>query len=153
VDFASLASALPTYLDARSRRGITLGRLGNLREPYTQDGDWSRVEKKQAEELLKAERARVESLLDAVKGDGQSDRSAANEQGDMSDSSETLVSEGTDDAVASGLTQRLAAIERAEQRLAAGTYGRSITSGDVIPDDRLEADPAAELTVDEAARL
>lgn len=111
------------------------------------------MEKKQAEELLKAERARVESLLDAVKGDGQSDRSAANEQGDMSDSSETLVSEGTDDAVASGLTQRLAAIERAEQRLAAGTYGRSITSGDVIPDDRLEADPAAELTVDEAARL
>jgi RNA polymerase-binding transcription factor len=111
------------------------------------------VEKKQAEELLKAERARVEGLLDAVKDDSQSDRSAANDQGDMSDSSETLVSEGTDDAVANALTQRLAAIERAEQRLAAGTYGRSIESGDVIPDERLEADPAAELTVDEAERL
>ena len=107
----------------------------------------------QAKELLRAERARVESLLDAVKGDGQSDRSAANEQGDMSDSSETLVSEGTDDAVADGLTVRLAAIERAEQRLATGTYGRSIASGDLIPDERLEADPAAELTVDEAAQL
>lgn len=107
----------------------------------------------QAKELLRAERARVESLLDAVKGDGQSDRSAANEQGDMSDSSETLVSEGTDDAVADGLTLRLAAIERAEQRLATGTYGRSIASGDLIPDERLEADPAAELTVDEAAQL
>ena len=106
-----------------------------------------------AQELLKAERTRVESLLDAVKGDGQSDRSAANEQGDMSDSSETLVSEGTDDAVADGLTLRLAAIERAEQRLATGTYGRSIASGDLIPDERLEADPAAELTVDEAAQL
>ena len=107
----------------------------------------------QAKELLRAERARVESLLDAVKGDGQSDRSAANEQGDMSDSSETLVSEGTDDAVADGLTLRLAAIERAEQRLATGTYGRSIASGDLIPDERLEADPAAELTVDEASQL
>jgi DnaK suppressor protein len=111
------------------------------------------VNDERAHELLKAERTRVESLLVAVKGDGQSDRSAANEQGDMSDSSETLVSEGTDDAVADGLTVRLAAIERAEQRLAAGTYGRSIASGELIPDERLEADPAAELTVDEAAQL
>src|SRR2546427_401071 len=45
---------------------------------------------------------------------------------------------------------RLAAIDRAEQRLDAGTYGRSIRSGQLIPDERLEADPAAELTVDEA---
>ncbi len=106
-----------------------------------------------ARHLLNAERARVQGLLDAVKGDGQSDRSAANQNGDMSDSSEILVSEGTDDAVADGLTQRLAAIGRAEQRLAAGTYGRSITSGELISDERLEADPAAELTVDEAQQL
>jgi DnaK suppressor protein len=109
-----------------------------------------RVDNERAKELLNAERARVESLLDAVKGDGASDRSAANQQGDMSDSSELLVSEGTDDAVADALTLRLAVIERAEQRLAAGTYGRSVASGEVIPDERLEADPAAELTVDEA---
>ena len=31
--------------------------------------------------------------------------------------------------------------------------GVSIHSGDVIPDERLEADPAAELTVDEAQSL
>jgi RNA polymerase-binding transcription factor len=111
------------------------------------------VDNDRAQELLTAERARVSALIDAVKGDGESDRSAANEQGDMSDSSETLVAEGTDDAVATALTLRLAAIERAEQRLAAGTYGRSIASGEVIPDERLEADPAAELTVDEAAQL
>ena len=100
--------------------------------------------------LLSTERTRVESLLDAVKSDSQSDRSAANQQGDMSDSSELLVSEGTDDAVATALTLRLAAIERAEQRLANGTYGRSTVSGELIPDERLEADPAAELTVNEA---
>jgi len=111
------------------------------------------VDNDRAELLLNAERTRVEDLLAAVHGDSQSDRSAANEQGDMSDSSEVLVSEGTDDAVASALTQKLAAIERAEQRLAAGTYGRSIASGELIPDERLEADPAAELTVDEAQQL
>jgi DnaK suppressor protein len=71
----------------------------------------------------------------------------------MSDSSELLVSEGTDDAVAQSLTDRLAAIARAEERLKAGTFGRSLASGEPIPDARLEADPAAELTVDEAAQL
>jgi DnaK suppressor protein len=110
------------------------------------------VDDDRAQELLRAERSRVETLLESVRGDGQSDRSAANEQGDMSDSSELLVSEGTDDAVANALIARLAAITRAEQRLVDGTYGRSIASGDLIPDERLEADPAAELTVDEAAR-
>jgi DnaK suppressor protein len=108
------------------------------------------VDDDRARELLSAERSRVETLLDAVTGDSQSDRSAANEHGDMSDSSELLVSEGTDDAVANSLRLRLAAIGRAEQRLAAGTYGRSVASGAPIPDERLEADPAAELTVDEA---
>jgi hypothetical protein len=38
-----------------------------------------------------------------------------------------------------------------EARLAAGTYGASVLSGRPIPDERLEAFPLAELTVDEAA--
>jgi RNA polymerase-binding transcription factor DksA len=37
------------------------------------------------------------------------------------------------------------------QRVEDGSYGRSIRSGAPIPDERLEADPAAELTVQEAA--
>ena len=36
------------------------------------------------------------------------------------------------------------------QRVEDGSYGRSIRSGAPIPDERLEADPAAELTVQEA---
>jgi hypothetical protein len=43
------------------------------------------------------------------------------------------------------------ALERVEARLAAGTYGASVLSGRPIPDERLEAFPLAELTVDEAA--
>jgi hypothetical protein len=46
---------------------------------------------------------------------------------------------------------RLDAVARAEARLAAGSYGKSVKSGLPIPDERLEADPAAELTVEEAA--
>ena len=51
------------------------------------------------------------------------------------------------------LATELAAVERAEQRLAAGTYGLSIESGEPIPDERLEAHPTAERTVEEQARL
>ena len=55
-----------------------------------------------------------------------------------------------DDSTADTLRDRLAAIDRALQRLDNGTYGRSVRSGVPIPDERLEADPAAELTVEEA---
>jgi DnaK suppressor protein len=42
-------------------------------------------------------------------------------------------------------------LDRALQRIDDRSYGRSIRSGVPIPDERLEADPAAELTVQEAA--
>ena len=50
------------------------------------------------------------------------------------------------------LQEQLAAVERAEARLAAGTYGLSIESGEPIPDGRLEAIPTAELTAEEESR-
>ena len=72
-------------------------------------------------------------------------------RGDVADPAEPLTDEQGVDAVAVGLRERLGAIERAEARLADGTYGRSVRSGVPIPDERLEADPAAELTVEEQA--
>jgi hypothetical protein len=54
-------------------------------------------------------------------------------------------------AVEELLRARWAALERAKARLAAGSYGRSVASGQVIPDERLKADPLAELTAQEAA--
>jgi len=111
------------------------------------------VDESRAQELISQERARVQRLLDGVNASSREDRAAANEPGDMADSAEPLTAEGTDDAVAAELRERLAALDRADQRLAEGTYGRSVRSGAVIPDDRLEADPAAELTVEEAAEL
>jgi DnaK suppressor protein len=104
--------------------------------------------------MMDEERARsllrVENLLEETSGAGQDDRSAANEPGDLADPAERLTAEQADDAVAGGLRDRLAALERAERRIEDGTYGHSIRSGLAIPDARLEADPAAELTVEEA---
>jgi DnaK suppressor protein len=113
----------------------------------------SEMDDSQARILLSAERARVEELLSDLRRNRRADRSAVGEQGDMSDPAESFVTEGTDDAIALGMTRRLEAIERAEMRLAAGTYGHSVESGELIPDERLEADPAAELTVEEALGL
>jgi DnaK suppressor protein len=50
------------------------------------------------------------------------------------------------------LQRDLAALERAEARLAAGTYGLSVESGETIPDGRLEAVPTAERTIEEQGR-
>ena len=51
--------------------------------------------------------------------------------------------------MADGLRDELAAVERAEARIAAGTFGLSIESGKPIPDERLEAIPTAERTAEE----
>jgi len=103
-----------------------------------------------ARTLLQAERARVERLLGDTAGAGGEDRDEANAGGDMADPAQRLTAEEGDDAVTAGLRERLAALDRAEQRLVDGTFGRSVRSGASIPDERLEADPAAELTVEEA---
>ena len=104
----------------------------------------------EARSLLQDERRRVEELLDSTLQSARDDRDAANDEGDLTDPATGLNNEQVDNAIAESLRDRLAAIERAEQRLADGAYGRSVRSGDPIPDERLRADPAAELTVDEA---
>ena len=114
------------------------------------------MDQDRARSLLTAERDEVRSLLRETESAGQEDREAEveteDEEGvDVDDPAQSLTAEGEDDAIAESLRDRLAAIERAEQRLASGTYGRSVRSGAPIPDARLEANPMAELTVEEAA--
>jgi len=100
--------------------------------------------------LLGEERRRTAQLLTELAEERQADRTAANEPGDMYDSAEPLTGEIADDSVAAQLQRHLAAIDRAEKRLDAGTFGYSVRTGLPIPDDRLEADPTAELTAEEA---
>jgi DnaK suppressor protein len=104
-----------------------------------------------ASQLLKTERARVEALIAETRADSLANRAGADEPGYWSDAAQPMTAEETDDEVRGRLQSRLVAIIKAEERLAAGTYGRSVRSGAPIPDERLEADPAAELTVSEAA--
>jgi DnaK suppressor protein len=99
-----------------------------------------------------AKRAEVQSLLEGTESEGRQDRTSEAEEGvDISDPAQPLTAQFENDAITASLRDRLAALDRAEQRLNDGTYGRSVRSGLPIPDERLEADPAAELTVEEAS--
>jgi DnaK suppressor protein len=109
------------------------------------------MDEARARQLLGEERTRVDGLLRDLTEAAAEDRATTRETGDIADPAQPLTDEQGDDAVAAALRDRLAAIERAQARLAAGTYGRSVRSGEPIPDERLEADPAAELTVAEEA--
>jgi DnaK suppressor protein len=110
------------------------------------------MDENRARSLLQAERAEVQSLLADSEQAGEEDRESEDEEGgvDSVDPATSLTAEGMDDAIAESMRDRLAAIDRALQRLDDGSYGRSVRSGVPIPDGRLEADPAAELTVEEA---
>jgi DnaK suppressor protein len=110
------------------------------------------MENQRVRALLEAERARVQDLLQDTASERREDRTTADEEVVAEDRAEPLTDEETDDALIEGLRERLAALDRAKRRLDEGTYGRSVRSGAPIPDDRLEADPAAELTAAEAAQ-
>ena len=99
---------------------------------------------------LNEEKERLQGLLSETTGDAQDERSTSGDQGDWSDPQVSLNLEEVDDAVTEGLSERLAAVERALARLDDGTYGRSGEERRGDSCDRLEADPAAELTADEA---
>jgi DnaK suppressor protein len=109
------------------------------------------MDEERARALLNEERHRLELLLRSVDADHDRVAPADEVSEDLVDGADRRTLEETDEAVARQLAIRLEALRRAEGRLAAGTYGRSLLSGRPIPDDRLEAFPLAELTVDEEA--
>jgi DnaK suppressor protein len=108
------------------------------------------MDESRARALLRAERAEVATLLRETEEAVKTEEQPPDSPTDSGDEALPLTEEATDEAVAEQLRERLAAIDRALARLEAGTYGRSVLSGKPIPDQRLEADPAAELTVEEA---
>jgi DnaK suppressor protein len=111
------------------------------------------MDNEQARARLLAEHAEVTGLLRDTERAGQEDRETevdAAQTGDSADAAQPLAAEGEDDAIAESLRDRLAALDRALKRLDDGSYGRSVRSGVPIPPERLEADPAAELTIEEA---
>jgi len=99
-----------------------------------------------ARELLAAERRRIERELAGLERDEGEPQDEDVEEGDRATD---LYQDELDESREGDLRVQLAAVERADERLAAGTYGLSVESGQPIPDERLEARPTAELTVEE----
>ena len=108
------------------------------------------MEPERARELLARERARIEQALASVEGESPLEGDERVEPGDYD--SEDLYQDEYNQGRAADLRRELAALERAEARLADGKYGLSVESGQPIPDGRLEARPLAERTVEEERR-
>jgi DnaK suppressor protein len=106
------------------------------------------MDTERARELLGHERERIERALAKL---GHEDTGEPADEEDPANQASDLYQDELDEGLADDLREGLAAVERAEARLAAGTYGRSIESGKPIPDDRLEAIPTAERTAEEEA--
>jgi DnaK suppressor protein len=101
-------------------------------------------------ELVARERGRLESALAGLSGEIRDEGSLGRQQtGEYEDAASALDAESVSVALAADLREQLAAVGRAEERIAQGTYGRSIESGLPIPDERLEAEPLAERTIEE----
>ena len=103
-----------------------------------------------ARELLEAERQRIERALARLQQ--ENDGEPADEY-DPANLAADLYQDEFDEGVEADLRDQLTAVERAEARLAAGTYGLSVESGEPIPDERLEAFPTAERTAAEQERF
>jgi DnaK suppressor protein len=104
------------------------------------------VDADRARELLTGERRRIEHALSRL---GHQDTGEPADEFDPANLASDLYQDEYDEGREDDLRAQLAAVERAEERLAAGTYGLSVESGQPIPDERLEAVPTAELTAEE----
>jgi DnaK suppressor protein len=108
------------------------------------------MDRDHARQLLARERERIENAIADLRREAPDESDARVEPGDEDD--EGLYQDEFDAGRAQDYEEQLAALERAEARLADGTYGVSVDSGEPIPDQRLEAYPLAERTVDEEER-
>ncbi len=109
------------------------------------------MDSQRAQKLLADERERIEQAIAAL---SETATQATAEQGEPGEQgSEDLYEKEFDAGLAEDLDRQLGALERAEGRLAAGTYGVSVDSGQPIPDARLEALPTAERTLEEQQAL
>jgi DnaK suppressor protein len=104
------------------------------------------MDPERARELLAGERKRIERALHRLH---HADDAEPADEYDPANLAADLYQDEFDAGREEDLREQLGAVERAEARLAAGTYGISVESGKPIPDGRLEAAPTAERTAEE----
>jgi DnaK suppressor protein len=109
------------------------------------------MDEETARSLLAQHRERLEGLL-ADTTQREDDEELSHIDQHPADDAQFLADEEVDEGLREQLQQELDAIARAERRLAEGTYGRSVESGEPIPDERLLAIPWAERTAEEQKR-
>ena len=107
------------------------------------------MDPERAADLLAQERARIENSLASLELDAAQDAGDAAEDAVPEDRAADLTRFETDQALAARLSRELELIDAADARLREGTFGISVVSGDRIPDERLEAIPWADRTVEE----
>ena len=105
----------------------------------------------QARELLRRERNRIERALAEQAGGSDGELPSVDQH--LGDQGTELYNDEFEAGLRERLLNELAAVERAEARVKAGTYGLSVESGEPIPDERLELIPTAERTAEEQARF
>jgi DnaK suppressor protein len=98
-----------------------------------------------ARKRLADERARVEQELADLGG-----RTVTTDEAEATEDKAVQLDQiEREQAVREELKGTLAAIERAEKRVDDGSYGKSIVSGESIPEERLDAVPWADRLVGE----
>ena len=108
------------------------------------------MDEARARELLARERERIERSLADLEPAPDEELSHVDQH--LADAGSELFETEREAGLATQLREELAAVERAQQRLAEGKFGLSVESGGPIPDERLERMPWAERTVEEQAR-
>ena len=108
------------------------------------------MDEARARELLARERERIERSLADLEPAPDEELSHVDQH--LADAGSELFETEREAGLATQLREELAAVERAEQRLAEGKFGLSVEGGEPIPDERLERMPWAERTVEEQAR-
>ena len=112
------------------------------------------MDEQRARALVARERIRIETALAELAGEELGDEASHFDQtGESSEAGSEIQHDLVNDAVEATLRSELAAVVRAESRIKEGTFGLSVESGERIADDRLEAEPLAERTVEEQAQF
>jgi DnaK suppressor protein len=104
------------------------------------------VDRARARELLERERSRLEKATDDVVSE-RGDATVYDDQHGEARSAD-LAREELEEGQVETLREELDGVGRAEKRLIEGAYGPSVESGEPIPDERLEAVPWAERTIE-----
>jgi DnaK suppressor protein len=112
------------------------------------------MDEQRARALVARERRRIEAALADLAGEEQGeDESHFDQTGESAEAGAEIQHDLVDQALEATLRTELASVIRAEERIAQGTFGLSVETGARIPDDRLEAEPLAERTVEEQSRF